>query len=37
MWETANGGKLPVVNAPTGSDGKPVVYGVRPEHLELGQ
>jgi multiple sugar transport system ATP-binding protein len=33
--ETANGAKLPVVNAPTGSDGKPVVYGVRPEHLEL--
>lgn len=33
--ETANGTKLPVPAVPAGSDGKPVVYGVRPEHLEL--
>ncbi|WP_315835941.1 sn-glycerol-3-phosphate ABC transporter ATP-binding protein UgpC [Bradyrhizobium prioriisuperbiae] len=33
--ETANGTKLPLANVPANSDGKPVVYGVRPEHLEL--
>jgi multiple sugar transport system ATP-binding protein len=33
--ETANGSRLPITAAPTASDGKPVVYGVRPEHLEM--
>ena len=33
--ETANGAKLPITTAPAASDGQPVVYGVRPEHLEL--
>jgi len=33
--ETDNGSKLPLATAPTASDGRPVVYGVRPEHLEL--
>ena len=32
---TENGSKLPLATAPTASDGRPVVYGVRPEHLEL--
>ncbi|HLN11084.1 MAG TPA: sn-glycerol-3-phosphate ABC transporter ATP-binding protein UgpC [Xanthobacteraceae bacterium] len=29
------GVRLPVAAAPTGSDGRPVVYGVRPEHFVL--
>jgi multiple sugar transport system ATP-binding protein len=33
--ETDNGSKLPLTTAPSASDGRPVVYGVRPEHLEL--
>jgi multiple sugar transport system ATP-binding protein len=33
--ETANGARLPIATAPTASDGQPVIYGVRPEHLEL--
>jgi multiple sugar transport system ATP-binding protein len=33
--ETENGARLPLVNAPAASDGHPVTYGVRPEHLEL--
>ena len=33
--ETANGSKLPVATAPSASDGKPVTYGIRPEHLEF--
>jgi multiple sugar transport system ATP-binding protein len=33
--ETANGSRLPITAAPTASDGRPVVYGVRPEHLEM--
>jgi len=33
--ETENGAKLPIMTAPAASDGQPVVYGVRPEHLEL--
>jgi multiple sugar transport system ATP-binding protein len=32
---TDNGSKLPLATAPTASDGRPIVYGVRPEHLEL--
>jgi multiple sugar transport system ATP-binding protein len=33
--ETANGAKLPITTAPAGSDGRPVTYGIRPEHLEF--
>ncbi len=33
--ETANGSKLPLAASRTGLDGKPVVYGIRPEHLEF--
>src|SRR3954471_13231371 len=30
-----NGVKLPLRNAPAASDGRPVVYGVRPEHFTI--
>jgi len=33
--ETENGSRLPIHSAPAASDGRPVVYGVRPEHLDL--
>jgi multiple sugar transport system ATP-binding protein len=33
--ETANGSKLPIATAPAASDGTPVIYGIRPEHLEF--
>ena len=33
--ETANGAKLPLIASRTGLDGKPVIYGIRPEHLEF--
>ncbi|MGN6308067.1 MAG: ABC transporter ATP-binding protein [Xanthobacteraceae bacterium] len=33
--ETENGSRLPINAAPAASDGRPVVYGVRPEHLDL--
>jgi multiple sugar transport system ATP-binding protein len=29
------GGVLPVKSAPQGSDGRPAVYGIRPEHIHL--
>jgi multiple sugar transport system ATP-binding protein len=32
--ETAGGARLPLAAAPAGANGKPVIYGVRPEHLE---
>jgi multiple sugar transport system ATP-binding protein len=32
---TDNGSKLPLATAPAASEGQPIVYGVRPEHLEL--
>src|SRR3954468_9517272 len=32
----ADGGlRLPLVNAPAASDGKPVIYGIRPEHFHI--
>ncbi|HEY4162179.1 MAG TPA: TOBE domain-containing protein, partial [Dongiaceae bacterium] len=31
----ANGSRLPVAGKHEVSDGQPVVYGIRPEHLEL--
>jgi multiple sugar transport system ATP-binding protein len=33
--ETANGARLPVAAAPAASNGKAVIYGIRPEHLEF--
>jgi multiple sugar transport system ATP-binding protein len=33
--ETEEGARLPLATAPTASDGKPVIYGIRPEHLDL--
>jgi multiple sugar transport system ATP-binding protein len=32
---TDGGLRLPVAAAPAGSDGRPVIYGVRPEHFQL--
>jgi multiple sugar transport system ATP-binding protein len=32
---TDNGSKLPLTTAPAAADGRPTVYGVRPEHLDL--
>jgi multiple sugar transport system ATP-binding protein len=34
-FEGADGLKLPLRSAPANSDGKPVVYGVRPEHFTI--
>jgi multiple sugar transport system ATP-binding protein len=34
-FEGPNGVKLPLKSAPAASDGKPVVYGVRPEHFTI--
>jgi len=31
-----DGVALPVSNVPSGSDGRPVIYGIRPEHFSLG-
>ncbi|MEM7774072.1 MAG: sn-glycerol-3-phosphate ABC transporter ATP-binding protein UgpC [Pseudomonadota bacterium] len=33
--ELADGTAMPLAGAPTASDGRPVTYGIRPEHLEL--
>ncbi len=35
-FEAADGTMLPLSNAPPASDGRPAVYGIRPEHLTLG-
>jgi multiple sugar transport system ATP-binding protein len=34
-FTTDAGMRLPIVKAPASSDGRPVVYGVRPEHFQL--
>src|SRR5499427_3748872 len=34
-FESATGLRLPLLSAPTGSDGRPVVYGIRPEHFAI--
>src|SRR5471032_1271635 len=34
-FEGPNGVKLPLASAPANSDGRPVVYGVRPEHFTI--
>jgi multiple sugar transport system ATP-binding protein len=33
---TDGGVKLPLASAPRGADGRPCIYGIRPEHLTLG-
>jgi multiple sugar transport system ATP-binding protein len=35
-FEGANGVRLPLLAAPSGSDGRAVVYGIRPEHFVIG-
>ena len=35
-FQTDGGINLPLAAAPSGSDGKPAVYGIRPEHFSLG-
>ncbi len=34
--QMSNGAILPLIKAPAASEGKQVVYGIRPEHIELG-
>jgi multiple sugar transport system ATP-binding protein len=36
MVETPSGEHLPLVAMPSGSAGRDVVYGIRPEHIEIG-
>ncbi|MBV8535802.1 MAG: sn-glycerol-3-phosphate ABC transporter ATP-binding protein UgpC [Alphaproteobacteria bacterium] len=36
-FEGPGGARLPLVTAPTGSDGRPAVYGVRPEHFTIAE
>jgi multiple sugar transport system ATP-binding protein len=36
VFDVASGGRLPLMNVPAGSDGRPATYGFRPEHLSLG-
>ncbi|ABE40547.1 ABC transporter ATP-binding protein [Rhodopseudomonas pseudopalustris] len=33
--ETANGARLPISEAPAGSNERPITYGIRPEHLDF--
>jgi multiple sugar transport system ATP-binding protein len=35
--QTANGNKLPLKSMPASEAGRDVVYGIRPEHFELGE
>jgi multiple sugar transport system ATP-binding protein len=34
-FEGAHGVRLPLATAPAGSDGRPVIYGIRPEHFVI--
>ena len=36
-FEGANGLRLPLAAVPAGSDGRPVIYGIRPEHFVLSE
>jgi len=36
MFMIDGGISLPLASAPVGSDGRPAIYGIRPEHLTLG-
>jgi len=35
-FEAADGTRLPLASVPGDSDGRPAIYGIRPEHLTLG-
>jgi len=35
VFETAGGVRLPLTSAPAGTDGRPAIYGIRPEHFAL--
>src|SRR5438128_2336245 len=35
QYEAASGVRLPLVAAPPSSDGRPVIYGIRPEHFVI--
>jgi multiple sugar transport system ATP-binding protein len=37
QFEGANGVRLPLLAAPRGSDGRPVIYGIRPEHFVISE
>ena len=37
QFEAASGVRLPLVAAPPSSDGRPVVYGIRPEHFVIAE
>src|SRR5207249_9534554 len=37
QFEAASGVRLPLVAAPTGSDGRPVIYGIGPEHFVIAE
>jgi multiple sugar transport system ATP-binding protein len=37
QFQGANGIRLPLLSAPTGSDGRPVIYGIRPEHFVIAE
>ena len=36
-FETNAGVVLPLAGAPAGADGRPAIYGIRPEHFSLGE
>jgi multiple sugar transport system ATP-binding protein len=36
FFETDEGIRLPLVRVPSGADGRPAYYGIRPEHFTLG-
>jgi multiple sugar transport system ATP-binding protein len=36
VFVTQDGTILPIANVPAGSDGRPAIYGIRPEHFSLG-
>jgi multiple sugar transport system ATP-binding protein len=36
-FEGAGGMRLPLLTAPPGSDGRPVIYGIRPEHFVISE
>jgi multiple sugar transport system ATP-binding protein len=35
-FQTDGGVSLPLAGAPSGADGRPAIYGIRPEHITLG-
>lgn len=37
VFETEDGISLPLTKVPSASDGRPAVYGIRPEHFTLGE